>query len=133
MSLIIEGHSKVKTYGQGTPDDMHNAKIVAIDTNPDPVIRKVQNMDDNGHEMVVKHLHTPPNPKKETKIVDNKKPEKNNSPMDSLLSFLDTSFGGFLGTKDNESGESSSEEEDGSQNGLTYEKEIFRKVRSQTY
>lgn len=121
MSMIIEGHSKVKTYGQGTaedPKEKHKPKLVPILSKVDPVVRKVVNINENGETMEVQHLHTPPNPKKEPKVVKvtETSPKKEKSPptaMDSLFSFFDSSFGGLL--KD--------------ENGLTNEKEVFRKVR----
>lgn len=125
MSLIIEGHSKVKTYGQSfeDPKEKHRPKLVPIVGKADPVIRKVVNTNEEGSTLNVEHLHTPPNPKLETKKVEVKK-EKEESAMSSLFSFLD--LGGLLGGKD----ESSEEQDDIEKNNLAEEKEIFRKARN---
>lgn len=128
MSIIIEGHSKVKTYGQSfeDPKEKHRPKLVPILGKADPVIRNVVNTDETGTDLNVEHLHTPPNPKLEPKKVEVVKQEKEQSAMSSLFSFLD--LGSLLGDKDE-----SSEEVDGvEQNNLASERENFRKARNVT-
>lgn len=94
MYLIIEGHSKVKTYGQNDKTaQKHEPKIVPVQQEDDPVIRHV--VSDNGP--MVKHLHA----KKEELKKDKKmqKKSKEASSMGSLLSFIDSSLGDFLKDK----------------------------------
>lgn len=91
MYLIIEGHSKVKTYGLRDEEAKHIPKMVPVKSKNNPVIKHVVSEDDNGTEIIVKHLHQ----KQEDKTIDEKpKLENIKSTMDNLLSFLD--FGGFM-------------------------------------
>lgn len=94
MYLIIQGHSKVKTYGQQYENvtDRHAPKMVPIVATKDPVITHVVNKDDTGNEMNVPHLFEKNDVKEENST--------DSTTMDSLLSLLDTSFSGFfLGDK----------------------------------
>lgn len=107
MYLIIEGHSKVKTYGQqdGT---VRRAlpKIVPVASTVDPVIEHVVSKDEDGRTFEVKHLHT----KQEEVTVPMLTMRKTaatlgnstttTSSMDSLLSLLDTSFGDYLNNEE---------------------------------
>lgn len=90
MYLIIQGHSRVKTYGQQTENvtDRHAPKMVPIVATKDPVIMHVVNKDDIGNEMNVPHVSEKNDVKIETTT--------GASTMDSLLSLLDNSFSGFL-------------------------------------
>lgn len=95
-NLIIEGHSKVKTYGLKSDDEIGNnmPKIRPVQAKDNPIVERVTNSD-GGPEFNVKHLR---GNKKELgkfqrKTEDGKKSE---SAMDSLLSLLDSSFGNFL-------------------------------------
>ncbi|XP_055684095.1 uncharacterized protein LOC129790562 [Lutzomyia longipalpis] len=89
MYLIIEGHSKVKTYSSSDPPDgKHHANIVPVVSTEDPVVRRVVNEE---APLGVKHLHF------RVPEVRRKPHPTKTSAMDSLLSFLDVSFGGFLG------------------------------------
>lgn len=92
MYLIIEGHSKVKTYGLRDEEAKHIPKMVPVKSKNNPVINHVVSEDDNGTEIIVKHLHQ----KQDDKKIDDKssKLENKKSTMDNLLSFLD--FGGFM-------------------------------------
>lgn len=90
MYLIIQGHSKVKTYGQLNENitDRHAPKMVPIVATKDPVIAHVVNKDDTGNEMNIPHLHE----KNDVKVENS----TDSTAMNSLLSFLDTSFSGFF-------------------------------------
>lgn len=106
LYLIIEGHSKVKTYGQninGT-NTASTPKIVQVASTVDPVRKHVVSEDEDGRTFEVKHLH-----KKQSGVllkVDDFKhkiaEQKTNatSTMGSLLSLLDTSFGDFFSNND---------------------------------
>uniref|UniRef100_A0A1B0CZB6 Uncharacterized protein n=1 Tax=Phlebotomus papatasi TaxID=29031 RepID=A0A1B0CZB6_PHLPP len=84
MYLIIEGHSKVKTYSSSDPPDgKHHANIVPVVSTEDPVVRRVVNDE-------VKHLHF------RAPEVKRKPLPTRTSAMDSLLSLLDVSFGSLL-------------------------------------
>jgi hypothetical protein len=85
-NLIIEGHSKVKTYGLKNDDGVANnlPKIRPVQPKENPIVERVTN--DEGPEFKVAS-----NRNKSVKKDENKK-----STMTSLLSLLDTSFGNFL-------------------------------------
>lgn len=116
LFLIIQGHSKVKTYGPKSLNitEKHAPKMVPVVSTKDPVVSHVVSEDDKGNAIVM-HLHkikstTTELPihtikqsktKSKTKQVD-KKAGTPSSTMDNLLSLLDTSFGGFF-LNDNES------------------------------
>lgn len=90
MYLIIQGHSKVKTYGGEQLINQtlnHSPKMVPIPTERNPVISHVVSKDARGHVMQVEHLHKMPT-------------QTNATAVDSLLSLLDSSLMGFL-TGDN--------------------------------
>lgn len=90
MYLIIEGHSKVKTYGQGDEEGMHAPKIVPVVPTEDSVITHV-----GSEEPMVKHLH-----KKMEKLtkedITSKESSEGGEQMGGLLSFIDSSLGDFL-------------------------------------
>uniref|UniRef100_A0A182TVY4 Uncharacterized protein n=1 Tax=Anopheles melas TaxID=34690 RepID=A0A182TVY4_9DIPT len=58
--LIIEGHSKVKTYGLNTNDTlMQLPRMVPVTSTKDPIVRHVVNRDpDTGAELAVTHIAT---------------------------------------------------------------------------
>ena len=92
--LIIEGHSKVKKYGPNDNSSMSRAPIIVpVEATQDPVIRHVINSREDATKFTVKHLHTKPST---DRTVVEEKPDEQKSPMNSLLSFLDTSFGNFV-------------------------------------
>lgn len=101
MYLIIQGHSKVKTYGADyvEKDKKHEPKMVPVAPNKDPVVKHVVSEDRNGNEIQVKHLHKLHSTNSEIKAKSDKQQNEKtkkvtNLPMvQSLLSFLDTSFG----------------------------------------
>lgn len=99
MYLIIQGHSKVKTYGpdsSGNVKEKHEAKMVPVAAREDPVINHVVSMESNGKEVQVKHLHKLHTPEPKPKPTPTKPSKKvTNSPMESLLSLLDSSFASF--------------------------------------
>lgn len=106
MYLIIEGHSKVKTYGLKNDDilERHLPKIRQISNNQDPVVRRI--VDETPVEYRVKHLHAPKkDPNKYFKRTDG----KNSGAMSNLLTLLDTSFGNFL-SNDSEGSDEDTEE-----------------------
>ncbi|XP_064535231.1 mucin-2 [Drosophila montana] len=63
MYLIIEGHSKVKTYGQNELDP-HSPKIVPVISKREPVVRIADPNEQRGtvETYQVKHLHTKTTP-----------------------------------------------------------------------
>lgn len=94
-NLIIEGHSKVKTYGLKNEDAIGNnlPKIRPVQAKENPIVERVTNSEE-GPEFNVKHLQSNQN-------VNNKYFNKNSdsdkkSAMTSLLSLLDSSFANFL-------------------------------------
>lgn len=98
MYLIIQGHSKVKTYGgQQTVNGTirHSAKMVPVETSRDPVVTHVVSEEEDGNVMKVAHMHktSQNNDAKHQTSIDRK---KTNSTVDSLLSLLDSSFMGFF-------------------------------------
>lgn len=97
MNLIIQGHSRVKTYGQGT--DERDPKIIEVKSVEDPVVNRVVSKDENGVQFDVKHLHT--NKTQSVSSKTNVEPENKNSSVASLLSLLDLSFGDFLDNSSN--------------------------------
>lgn len=90
MYLIIEGHSKVKTYGQNDNSTVrkHIPKIVPIKAAEESIIKHVVSEDDTGHAMEVMHLHTTQPPTPST--------TPSPSAMGDLLSLLDSSLGNFF-------------------------------------
>lgn len=99
MYLIIQGHSKVKTYGQNVNGSVSIPKIVPVSSTTDPVIKHVVSDDEDVRTYEVKHLHKkqiiPSSIKLDLK--QNQETKTNTtSTMGSLLSLLDTSFGDFF-------------------------------------
>lgn len=80
FNLIIEGHSKVKTYGSKNDDPVGNRlpNIRPVQANENPIVEHVTNNESTRPEF----------PKSKSK----------QTAMTSLLSLLDGSFGNFLGT-----------------------------------
>lgn len=100
LYLIIQGHSKVKTYGIDSATNNsqanHEPKMVPVTTSKDPVVKHVVSQDSNGHEIQVKHLHKLQTPAIKVKFTTPSSVKKvTHSPMESLLSLLDKSFAGF--------------------------------------
>uniref|UniRef100_A0A182PCX9 Uncharacterized protein n=1 Tax=Anopheles epiroticus TaxID=199890 RepID=A0A182PCX9_9DIPT len=106
--LIIEGHSKVKTYGLNTNDTlMQLPRMVPVTSTKDPIVRHVVNRDpDTGVELAVTHIATKrppvyevhteaaPRPVKngdDTTTYDVKPPRQNDSPINTLLTLLEES------------------------------------------
>lgn len=109
MYLIIEGHSKVKTYGgPSTSSGRHEPKFVPVQSTVDPVVVRVVNEEDDGGKYEVRHLHyKQPTPEdleaeeaKTATPLDTKSKPINVNKMSSLLSLLDTSFGDFFSAKE---------------------------------
>lgn len=105
MFLIIQGHSKVKTYGpdggSGKNADKHEAKMVPVTVHDDPIVKHVVALDTNGNEIQVKHLHKVHTPEPKPKTTSTKTNKKGaNSAMDSLLSLLDSSLANFASLPD---------------------------------
>ena len=109
MYLIIEGHSKVKTYGQGDEEGMHAPKIVPVKPTEEAVVTHV-----GEEEMpMVKHLHKKAPLMKEEKKVKGAgegKEKKAKGGDGGLLSFIDSSLGDFFKGGMGESGEEDREE-----------------------
>lgn len=100
MYLIIQGHSKVKTYGADHNDkkpEKHEPKMVPVTVKDDLIVKHILSTDPNGNELQVKHLHKLQTPEVKIKTSSTKPTKKpSNSPMmDSLLSLLDSSFASF--------------------------------------
>lgn len=100
MFLIIQGHSKVKTYGPDSGDgkrtEKNQVKMVPVSANADPIVQHVVSMDRHGSEIQVKHLHKLHTPAPKTRASAQKSNKKaQNSAMDSLLSLLDGSLANF--------------------------------------
>ncbi|XP_070496746.1 probable serine/threonine-protein kinase MARK-A [Chironomus tepperi] len=89
-NLIIEGHSKVKTYGLKNDDPLALSmpKIRPIQPKDNPIVEHASNNNDEGPEYKLQ-------PKQKA---------KKESTMESLLSILDGSFGNLL-TSNNQEGE----------------------------
>lgn len=107
MYLIIEGHSKVKTYGgPSTSSGRREPNFIPVQSTVDPVVVRVVNEDDGG-KYEVRHLHykqpTPEDQEAETEKntpPTESKAKPNANKMSSLLSLLDTSFGDFFSAKE---------------------------------
>ncbi|XP_037039843.1 uncharacterized protein LOC119076924 [Bradysia coprophila] len=93
MNLIIQGHSRVKTYGQGA--DERDPKIIEVKGVENPVVNRVVSKDENGVQFDVKHLHAISSNKTVSTHV-NSTVESGNSSVAGLLSLLDLSFGDIL-------------------------------------
>lgn len=96
-NLIIEGHSKVKTYGSKNDDPLGNSmpKIRPIQAKENPIVEHVTDDVDSRPEYARQKI---------------KKEASKQTAMTSLLSLLDGSFGNFLGGEDVSGG---GEEEEG--------------------
>ncbi|KFB49634.1 AGAP007738-PA-like protein [Anopheles sinensis] len=112
--LIIEGHSKVKTYGLNTNDTlMQLPRMVPVASTKDPIVRHVVNRDpETGAEMGVTHLATTRRPPVYEIHTERTRPantgadkntstkgdgQKEASAVDTLLTLLDSSpFGDML-------------------------------------
>lgn len=91
MYLIIEGHSKVKTYGQADEASAHSPKIVPVLPTEDPVITHV-----GSEAPMVEHLHKKGMEGKFEKLAVKTETKGEEVKMDGLLSFIDSSLGDFL-------------------------------------
>lgn len=93
-NLIIEGHSKVKTYGLKNDDAVGNSlpMIRLVQPKKNPIVKHVTNPE--GPEFKVKHLQS--NKKTLNEFFSKNSREDKKSAITSLLSLLDSSFGNFL-------------------------------------
>ncbi|XP_053673557.1 uncharacterized protein LOC128723816 [Anopheles nili] len=97
--LIIEGHSKVKTYGLNTNDTlMQLPRMVPVTSTKDPIVHHVVNRDpETGVELSVTHIATKRPPVYEIHTEaglrltkdDNKTKQPVKSAVDTLLTLLD--------------------------------------------
>lgn len=87
-NLIIEGHSKVKTYGLKNDDPLALSmpKIRPIQPKENPIVEQATNNNDDGPEYKVQKIQKP----------------KKESTMESILSILDGSFGNLLTSNNQE-------------------------------
>lgn len=98
MYLIIEGHSKVKTYGQGDEESAHAPKIVPVSPTEEAVITHVG----TEHMPMVRHLHKKTSDEQEVKLTKNKEKlteseaKEEKSKMGGLLGFIDSSLSDFM-------------------------------------
>ncbi|KAJ6649562.1 hypothetical protein Bhyg_04799, partial [Pseudolycoriella hygida] len=90
MNLIIQGHSRVKTYGQGA--EVRDPKIIEVKSVDHPIVNRVVSKDENGVQFDVKHLHVSNANKNATTTTE----EPKSSTVAGLLSLLDLSFGDFV-------------------------------------
>ncbi|XP_055548718.1 uncharacterized protein LOC129732168 [Wyeomyia smithii] len=96
LYLIIEGHSKVKTYGLNNNNTlMLPPKMVPVVGSKDPVVRRVINRGESGAEMEVPHITMKPTTTTSSFSSDEESSAEK-SAIDSLLGLLDSSFGGYL-------------------------------------
>ncbi|XP_052897839.1 uncharacterized protein LOC128304670 [Anopheles moucheti] len=98
--LIIEGHSKVKTYGLNTNDTlMQLPRMVPVTSTKDPIVRHVVNRDpETGAELGVTHIatkrppvyevHTEAGPRSTMKN-DSVKQRQEDASVNTLLTLLD--------------------------------------------
>ncbi|XP_035776517.1 mucin-5AC-like isoform X2 [Anopheles albimanus] len=104
LYLIIEGHSKVKTYGLNTNDTlMQLPRMVPVASSKDPIVRHVVNQDpETGAAMAVTTQQVvttklPPVYRKPVRERDSPAAEQAADAVDTLLTLLDgASFGGML-------------------------------------
>lgn len=139
MSLVIEGHSKVKTYKPGhfDPKEKHRPVLVPITPLGDPVQRRIVNTEEDGGVLEVKHLHSSEEKKSEVKKVELEKSivattKEKPSAISSLLSFLDTSFGGLVVQEESSSEELDEEKRVQDSNNIEKDKENFRSAKNVT-
>lgn len=98
MYLIIQGHSKVKTYGADQSDkkpEKHEAKMVPVTVKDDLIVKHVVATDPSGNELQVKHLHKLHTPEVKPKTTKPTKKPASSPMMDSLLSLLDGTWANF--------------------------------------
>ncbi|XP_058451481.1 uncharacterized protein LOC131430480 [Malaya genurostris] len=99
LYLIIEGHSKVKTYGLNNNNTLLiPPKMVPVVGSANPVVRHVVNHDEAGDEMEVPHVTIKPTTSTTTArpLSSDEETSAEKSAIDSLLGLLDSSFGGYL-------------------------------------
>ncbi|XP_055642962.1 mucin-2 [Toxorhynchites rutilus septentrionalis] len=93
--LIIEGHSKVKTYGLNTNDTlMMLPKMIPVASLRDPLVRRVVNRDETGGSVGVRRV--PVQSTVAPAMSSEEETSEERSAVGSLLSLLDSSFGDYL-------------------------------------
>lgn len=99
-NLVIEGHSKVKTYGLKNDDEIGNnmPKIRPVQAKKNPIVERITNSQE-GPEFNLKHLKGNSQKNNQPKKIGDDK--KSASAMTSLLSLLDNSFSDFLSDDEN--------------------------------
>lgn len=104
LYLIIEGHSKVKTYGLNNNDTlMQLPKMVPVVGSEDPIIRHVVNRDQTGDVVNIPRITM--NPVMTTTMASDalsssEETSEEKSAVNSLLSLLGSSFGDYFSDKD---------------------------------
>ncbi|XP_062546302.1 uncharacterized protein LOC134212448 [Armigeres subalbatus] len=105
LYLIIEGHSKVKTYGLNNNDTlMQLPKMVPVVGAKDPIVRHVVNRDEVGGAATIPRITM--NPVMTSTMapvmisVSEEETSAEKSAVDSLLSLLGSSFGDYFSSKD---------------------------------
>ncbi|XP_055600337.1 uncharacterized protein LOC129749396 [Uranotaenia lowii] len=111
LFVVIEGHSRVKTYGLNTNGTLLQLpKMVPVVGSEDPVIRHVVHRDETGSAIEIPHVTmkpttpktmtttTPPPPSSSTAkpLSSSEETSEERSAINSLLSLLDSSFGDYL-------------------------------------
>lgn len=98
MHLIIQGHSKVKTYGidkNGSKTGKSEPKMIPVGSNTDPVVKHITSDDVKANTIQVKHLHkihTTQAPNK-FKTTANANKGLLDASVDSLFGLLNSSLG----------------------------------------
>lgn len=98
MHLIIQGHSKVKTYGidkNGGKAIRSEPKMIPVGGNSDPVVKHITSGDVKANTIQVKHLHKIHTTQAPTKFKATANPNKGllDASMDSLFGLLNSSLG----------------------------------------
>ncbi|XP_058815592.1 uncharacterized protein LOC131679058 [Topomyia yanbarensis] len=99
LYLIIEGHSKVKTYGLNNNNTLlRPPMMVPVASSEDPVNRRVVNRAESGDEMEVSHISMKLTTSTTTAAppASDEESSAEKSAIDSLLGLLESSFGGYL-------------------------------------
>ncbi|EAT47224.1 AAEL001671-PA [Aedes aegypti] len=104
LYLIIEGHSKVKTYGLNNNDTlMQLPKMVPVVGSSDPIIRHVVNRDETGDVLNIPRITMNPvmtSTMSPEAMSSSEETSEEKSAVNSLLSLLGSSFGDYFSDKD---------------------------------
>lgn len=126
-NLIIEGHSKVKNYGLKNVDEIGNnlPKIRPVQGKENPIVERVTKPDE-GPEFSTKHSQAK---KKEFDKNFKSSESSQKSPMASIWSLLDSSFGSFMSDENSDKSQLESENKIGKQKNENFKKRKTRSLR----